>query len=258
MLAFILVGGASFTAACNNNRDGNTLQTPVTTFGKAVTVGNGSARSFVTVDASGNPSEIGVRLTEAALTGLPTTDTNPPAWFVLDLPANTTTKLPFNHLSFDWNPHGHEPAGVYDLPHFDVHFYMVSMAERMPITLDDAKGDIMPVANLLPAGYQTAPNVVPGRTVPMMGRHWVDPNSHEYHGAAFTQTFIYGSYNGKVIFLEPMATKAYLEQKKTETFPIPQPAVVAKTGVYYPTKYTIGYDAATKEYVVKLHDMVLR
>jgi hypothetical protein len=34
--------------------------------------------------------------------------------------------------------------------------------------------------------------------------------------------------------------------------------VVAQTGVYYPTKYTIGYDATAKEYTIKLHDMVLR
>lgn len=258
-LTIFMVGSLAFTTACNDDDDdNNTPPTPVTTYGDAVAVGNGTARSFITVDASGNPTEIGMRLTEAALTGLPATDTTPPAWYMLSLPANSTAKLPFNHLSLDWNPNGHEPAAVYGKPHFDAHFYMITMAERAQIGLDDANGDVLPAANLLPAGYQTAPNVAPGRTVPMMGRHWIDPNSHEYHGEDFTQTFIYGSYNGKVIFLEPMITKAYLEEKKTETFTLPRPEMVERTGLYYPTKYTIGYDAATKEYVIKLHDMELR
>ncbi|QIX61276.1 hypothetical protein FY528_03530 [Hymenobacter lutimineralis] len=245
----LVVGSLAFGACTEDQVDPQ----PTTSYGATTAIGNGQARSYITMDASGKPTEIGMRVTEAGFAGLPAT----PGMSTLALPAGDF-KLPFDHLSFDWNPNGHEPEHVYDLPHFDVHFYMVSMAERMKIELDDAKGDVLPAANLLPTGYATAPNVAPGRTIPMMGRHWIDPTSHEYHGMDFTQTFIYGSYNGAVIFEEPMITKAYFEAKKTETFALPQPAAVARTGVYYPTKYTIGYDAATKEYLVKLHDMVLR
>lgn len=250
--AMLLAGSLAFSS-CNDDDDKKVDPQPSTVYGTSQAIGNGQARSYISLDASGKPTEIGMRVSEAGFTGLPTTGT----MTTLALPAGDF-KLPFNHLSFDWNPNGHEPAHVYDVPHFDVHFYMISEAEQMQIGLDDAKGDVFPATSMLPNGYMTAPNVAPGRTIPMMGRHWIDPTSHEYHGMAFTQTFIYGTYNGAVIFEEPMITKAYFEAKNTETFTLPQPATVAKTGVYYPTKYTIGYDAAAKEYVVKLHDMVLR
>ena len=52
----------------------------------------------------------------------------------LDLPAKNPTQYKF--VQFDWNPAGHEPAGVYDLPHFDFHFYTVS---RRSAELDPAE-----------------------------------------------------------------------------------------------------------------------
>lgn len=250
LAALLLAGGLSLTA-CDDD-DENPAADPVTTFGDATAVGNGSARSFVTVDASGNPAEIGLRLTEAGLTGLPAGSSGPPPWYVLNLPANTA-KLPFNHISLDWAVQGHEPPGVYNTPHFDVHFYMATMAERTQIAPNDSRGEVLPEARLLPPGYVAGPGVVP-----MMGKHWTDPAGHEFHGMPFTQTFVVGSFNGAVTFWEPMIDKAYLESKKTETFGLPQPQTYAKSGVYFPTKYTIGYDASTREYVVKMHDMVLR
>ena len=71
-----------------------------------------------------------------------------------------------------------------------------------------------------------------------MGTHWLDVTSPELNGQPFTQTFIYGSYNGKVTFAEPMITLDFL--KKTSSFErdIPQAAKVQKSG-YYPTKLNI-------------------
>lgn len=250
-LAVCVLGSWTLTACDTDDSIQNILR-PVTTYGNTVAIGNGSGRSFVTVDAFGKPTEIGMRLSEAALTGLPPEDTNPPAWYVLNLPA-TTARLPFNHLSFDWNPHGHEPALIYDTPHFDVHFYMISLADRQQIMPNDPKGEINPESKYLPATYIGPPGVVP-----TMGKHWVDPTSREFNGQAFTHTFIYGSYNGNVIFQEPMITLAYLQGRTTQTFALPQPQAFARTGLYYPTKYTIGYNAMSQEYTIMLHDMVLR
>ncbi|WP_460622718.1 DUF5602 domain-containing protein [Hymenobacter tenuis] len=248
-LAMLLLSSLSLSA-CNDDDDNQ--PDPTTTYGDTVTIGNGSARSFITTSPDGAPTEVGMRITEAGLTGLPTTDTNPPAWYMLPLPA-TAAKIPFNHVSFDWNPHGHDPAQIYDSPHFDVHFYTMPMNERMQIAPNDPKGEIAPESKYIPTGYVAGPGVVP-----MMGKHWINPAGHEFHGEQFTQTLIYGSYNGNVTFIEPMITLAYLQSKTTETFDLPQPQAVAQTGLYYPTKYTIGYDAAAKEYTVKLHNMVLR
>ena len=32
--------------------------------------------------------------------------------------------MPLKWALLNWNPHGHIPPGIYDRPHFDVHFYM--------------------------------------------------------------------------------------------------------------------------------------
>ena len=255
--AALLALGMPLLLACSKDKD--TPAQPATTYGTSVTIGTGAARSFVSTDASGKPTEIGVAVNEAALASLPAT---PAFGTMYDVPLPTTsasTQLPFDHISFDWNPNGHEPAGVYTLPHFDAHFYMQPMAAQHAIILDDPKGDIFPATTKLPAGYSTPPNVVPSRTVPMMGRHWTDPTSPEYTpGTAFTHTFIYGTYDGHVTSIEPMFTKAILVSGVSIEKAIKQPAVYEVTGKYFPTKYTIRYDAGAKEYIISLKEMVMR
>ena len=246
--------------ACNNDKEDAAPKQPTTVYGPTVQVGNGSARSFVMADADGKPTEIGVALTETALTNLPAT----PVFgmmYELALPGSgsATSQMPFDHLSFDWNPNGHEPAHIYTQPHFDMHFYMLPSAVQHAITLDDPKGDNMPPAAKLPAGYITPPNVAPGRTVPMMGRHWVDPTSPEYAaGGTFTHTFIYGSYDGHVTFIEPMFTKALLVPSVGIEQSIKQPASYEAAGKYFPTTYRIAYNPASREYIISLKGMTLR
>jgi hypothetical protein len=214
------------------------------------------ARAYVTTDASGNPTELGVRLSAAALNGLAATPATGTMYMVALPPAASQT--PFDHVSLDWNPVGHDPLPIYGVPHFDCHFYMQSMSAQMAITLDDPKGDILPPSTMLPAGYQTAPNAAPARTVPMMGRHWVDPTSPEYQpGGHFSTTFIYGSYDGHVTFLEPMFIKAQLTPAFSFTAPIKQPQTyeASVSGRYFPTTYSLYYDAAANEYVIALQQM---
>lgn len=236
------------------------VKQPTTDYGPSVSVGAGTARSFVAADASGKPTEIGVAITETALTGLPAT----PAMgtmYDLALPGSgqATAQMPFDHISFGWNPNGHEPVPIYGIPHFDAHFYLQTMTVQHTITLDDPKGDVLPPAAMLPTGYITPPNVAPGRTVPMMGRHWVDTSSPEYTpGGTFSQTFIYGSYNGHITFIEPMFTKALLVPNVSVDQPIKQPTNYETTGKYFPTRYTIRHDGTTHEYIISMKDMVLR
>ena len=71
-----------------------------------------------------------------------------------------------------------------------------------------------------------------------MGAHWLDATSPELNGQLFTQTFIYGSYNGKVNFYEPMITLQFIKDNPEFERTIPQPAKVQKAG-YYPTKMKI-------------------
>lgn len=245
--------------ACSKDDNNPVVTPPSITYGPTVAVGLGMARSFVAADANGKSTEIGVVLTKTALTGLPATPVFG-TMYELALPnsSGATAQMPFDHLSFDWNPNGHEPVGIYTIPHFDLHFYMISSAMQHAITLDDPKGDNLPGPAMLPAGYITPPNVAPGRTVPMMGRHWVDPTSPEYAvGGTFTHTFIYGSYDGHVTFIETMFTKALLVPSVSVDQAIKQPTTYEATGKYFPNRYTIRYNAETKEYIISLKDMTL-
>jgi len=144
--------------------------------------------------------------------------------------------LPFVHALLDWNPNGHEPAGIYDTPHFDFHFYLSTEEERKGIPLyeqDSAKFLAYPSAGELPELYVPAPG-----GVPQMGTHWVDRTSGELNGQKFTQTFLYGSFDGKLTFYEPMITKAFLEANAKFERAIPVPVKFAKAG-YYPTKMRV-------------------
>lgn len=256
--AVLLALGMPLLLACSKDSDSPAAQ-PSTTYGPSVQVGSGSARSFISTDASGKPTEIGLALTETALTGLPATPAMGTMYDMALPSGSSATQMPFDHLSFGWNPNGHEPIPIYGVPHFDAHFYMQSMAAQHTITLDDPKGDIFPATDKLPNGYITPPNVVPGRTVPMMGRHWVDPTSPEYTpGTAFTHTFIYGTYDGHVTFIEPMFTKAILVSSLSIERDIKQPIAYEVTGKFFPTKYAIRYDSGTREYIISLKEMVMR
>jgi hypothetical protein len=78
---------------------------------------------------------------------------------------------------------------------------------------------------------------VPGG-VPQMGTHWVDVTTPELNGGTFTQTFLYGTYNGNVTFYEPMITKTFLDNNSSYQRSFPVPAKFKKDG-YYPTKMRV-------------------
>jgi len=141
---------------------------------------------------------------------------------------------PFTHALLDWMPDGHEP--FFGEPHFDFHFYMTSEAERKAIpTFDQAPAKFLNY----PGEDYRAPNyiAVPGG-VPQMGVHWVDVTDPALNGGLFTETFIYGSYDGKVTFYEPMITEDFIKNNPTFERAIPQPTKYQISG-WHPTKMRI-------------------
>jgi hypothetical protein len=60
ILATLFVATISFMS-CEKDK-----VTPAVTYGTEVKLGNGSAKSFVKLDATGNPEELGVAISEAA------------------------------------------------------------------------------------------------------------------------------------------------------------------------------------------------
>jgi len=225
-------------------------------YGAEVALGNGIARVYIDL-LEGVPQEVGVALSEAALTGLPDDHSTGGIQMpdghrmfeqVLAMPANNPT--PYKSVMLGWNPGGHEPAGIYDKPHFDFHFYTITEAERMAIDPADpqfeTKANRHPADTFAPGGYIALPG-----GVPFMGAHWVNPLTPELNSQPFVQTFLFGSWDGRMIFAEPMITKAFLDSRPDLTAPIPVPARHAQPG-YYPSSYRIRWDEDAKEYRVAL------
>jgi len=229
-----------------------------TVIGQEKPLGNGVVWSWVEYGPEGTPVAIGVTFTEAALSGLPEKPPSDiPFWdHELSLPKQGQVP-PFDHIAVDWNPAGHIPPGVYDVPHFDFHFYMISSNERNGITVnkeDMAKHARKPSAEFIPAGY-----ILPdGTQEPRMGSHWIDPDGPEFHGQPFNRTFIYGSYDGKVVFYEPMVSVAYLKENRANaTEAIKLPASYETPG-YYPVAYSVKHDPVRREYTVSLEGLTRR
>lgn len=227
---------------------------PGYSLGETKRLGAGLVQSWIKMDENNKPTAIGLTFSESALLDLPVTDNNQ---LPLSLPAEASTTA-FNHISIDWNPQGHEPAGVYDKPHFDIHFYLISPQDRQTIS---PNGDVaalskLPSADAVPQGYIMPPG--PPHIVPGQGIHWSDSTSPEFRGQPFTQTFIYGFANAKLDFFEPMITKTYLETKPDFNSDLKLPGAYPKSGVSYPTKMSIKYDAANKEYMIALEGLTIR
>ncbi len=234
--------------ACDNSTG------PVTrTFrGADVPIGGGTARTEV-VASGDNVTSISAVFTESALTNLPTT--LPTTEFVLSMPSGTPVTV-VNHIGLNWNPQGHPPPMVYTVPHFDTHFYFIPLAQRQTMTPADpafaAKAAVVPSADQIAAGYVGDP-----QGIPLMGTHYTDRNSGEFKGSPFTSTFVYGYWEGKMIFLEPMMTKAFIESNPNETKVIAVPARYPAAG-RYPTSYSVTHDVAAKEYRVTISGFVSR
>ena len=252
------------TSACSKESTspaGNKL-----TYGPSLALGQGIARSFVTTDAAGTPKTLGIALSEAAMTGLPQhpmPGMPSAAMLILQLPV-AAANTGFDHVMLDWNPAGHEPEHVYTLPHFDFHFYTATEAEQMAIMPNapdfEQRASRVPDAQFAPAGYVAAHLLMkapaPTATIPMMGLHWIDSAAAELHGQKFASTFIWGSFDGRFIFLEPMITKAHIESAKTVAgnaivTALKTPVQYQRAG-YYPDRYTVRWDASAKEYQISM------
>jgi len=253
-----LTGLISLLQACQKDDQLNSSQTsaefsktgskinPVSTFySPTQPLGNGVARAWISENKNGEPVAVGLNFTAKSLVNLPST----PANYVFILPRNKGKNF-YTHVLLDWNPQGHEPPGVYDLAHFDVHFYIIPNDERLAIGPDDTKFDNLPALEYVPQDYIRGPG-----GVPQMGVHWIDRLSPEFNGGIFTKTFIWGSYDGKFIFWEPMVTLDYLLSRPNDLVTLRQPSSYQING-YYATKFKVSYSVNPEEYTIALLDLV--
>ena len=254
------------------------------TMGWQLPVGHGTATGYAEFESGGAPSAIGVVLSATALEGLPTgsdmhrcygrdkdgavdaaTQCEQTFEHVLPLPdaAAARADVPFKWVLLNWNPHGHIPPGVYDVPHFDVHFEMAPIAdvfaiEPGPCGPEKVRCDQFRIAKKpLPPNYIHADFRDVDAVVPAMGNHLIDLTGTEFHKQPFTHSWIYGVYDGKVIFYEQMVSRAYLLGKPDACAPIKSPKAVAVSG-YYPTLSCVRHDARTGDYRVSMEKFAFR
>lgn len=248
-------------------------------------VGNGRLSTFADMQGQGGPKAIGVSFSSSFLNAPPAShsdqrhcaDRNKDGvvdrqaecnmWheWAVPLPSDAAKRkdVPFKWALINWNPMGHIPPGVYDPPHFDVHFYLEPIANVFAIEpgacgpefvrCDQFEAARKPVpSNYVHPDYKDVEAVAPA-----MGNHLIDLTSPEFKGQPFTRTWILGVYGGRVTFYEEMVTRDYMLSKPDRCYPIKNAAAVEQAG-YYPTVSCVRYDAKRDTYNVSIEEFVLR
>jgi hypothetical protein len=225
-------------------------------------MGAGTVQSFVTLDPDGVPSAIGVAMSAGALEQLPPMPNSVSRCFdlngdgrhtghecigdeerILDVPVRTSTGLPFRWISVNWNPAGHHNT-PYASAHFDFHFH-AGHRERVESIRSGRCGELADCEDFkvatrpVPAPYLPKGYIDVGAVVPRMGNHLLDSQSPELKDSLpFSSTFIYGAYDGELIFWEPMITLDFLRKTPEACLEIRQPERFREAG-YYPTQYCV-------------------
>lgn len=259
--------------------------TPTRLYGESGAMGEGTARTYAELSADGSPVSIGIVYTQAMLEGLPTDPNMKSRCFdingngtmemgecigdyelILSMPSEVVqnSDIPFKWATLNWNAVGHPPS-IWQTPHFDFHFYAASQEEVQAIrpgpcgviiNCEDFERATKPVpAAYLPANYHSVEDAVA-----KMGDHLIDGSAPELADppqAKFTHSFIYGAYDGHIIFYEPMIARDFLLSQPDECQAISLPEAWETSG-YYPTEYCIRYQADSQETTVSLEKFVYR
>lgn len=206
----------------------------------------GGLRTYATMDPDGELSSLGVYMDADALAVFD----QDPLDTHLHFPEVTTHQFTF--LGFHYARQGHPPEGIYNVPHFDFHFYMLPEETVQEIVTQPATYSI-PDAQI-PTNYQRVPTVdtdddgEPDTPIVEreMGEHLVDLGSPEFQeGGTFAHTMIYGAYDedgdgtGHISFLEPMITLDFLRNLDSEVVVDMKTPDVYHVADEYPTRYVI-------------------
>ena len=239
---FIAVIGLT-AMSCSDDNDDAIGQKEEVVNGTEVKVGNGQVKSFIKKDETGNPTAVGLAVSDAALKSFPAGG----AEYRIKMPAENNTL--FKHISLEYSP---EKPAPYDTPHVTVHFYMLSEEERDAINANGPEMEVLPATAFRPKDYVPMPG-----GVPRMGKHWIDTTGEELHGTAFKRAIAYGSYNGRFIFLEPLYNLSFLQSKQVAQWPVKDPPAVETSG-FFATSYSLSFDAASGTHLLSLENLEYR
>lgn len=217
-------------------------------------LGDGEVKAFVTEHPDDKWQYIGVEMSAEAAT-IDETEYDETDLVAIDFPGDTQ----FEWLGLNWMPGGHGPPEVYGVPHFDIHYYLnpeEAINEIPSINYPPGTGDPYDVEladDQFPPGYFRTHAAVKN-----MGEHLFDANSHEWaepgvpSGEDFTQTFVWGHWDGDLHFFEPMITTEFFESlDDTVVESISMPERMPEAG-NYPTEYQVAYHRNRDAYTVTL------
>src|SRR5215212_2611004 len=198
----------------------------------SIKLGQGTATTLAALQTDGAPRVIGLSISDDALATLPqessdyhhcfdrngdgqtnhATECNHSHEYVIPFAGEVEERgdIPFQWVLLNWNLHGHHPPGIYNVPHFDVHFMMEPVADIFAIKdgpcgpefvdCDDFQEAKVPVPeHLMHQDFKDVDGVVAA-----MGNHLIDLTGQEFQGEPFSRSWIYGAYGGRVIFYEEM------------------------------------------------------
>lgn len=197
--------------------------------------------------------EVGATVPMASIEGAPADA--PFAWppavgASVPMPAAAEEQTSLTHLTVLWESMGHPPA-TFMVPHFDFHFYLIPSEERQAIDCSKLSKPAEP-----PAGYslpdeQLPPELVEitgveslvGICVPEMGMHALSTVELEAT-EPFDGTMIVGYYEEMPIFVEPMISKAFLQERQSFDLTVPAiPGLEGEQPTLFHAEYVPAQDA---------------
>ena len=255
--------------------------------GDSAELGSGTVSTYVEMDTAGDLRAIGVRVSASAIESLPVEPDGTAPCFDVDgdgaedpqsecfmmlrrdlrLPtAASQAVAPFGYVPFNLNPEGHPPPAppVYAEPHFDFHFYLVGLEDVKQIRTGTCgffiDCEVYERARVpVPVEYMPQDYIEVGAAAGEEGNHLLLSTAPELGDppANFTQTFIFGSYDGHIIFYEPMIAVSVFTTALDECHEVALPAAWEVAGPY-PTRYCMRYLPDEEAYTVSLESFVRR
>ena len=215
--------------------------------GETAQIAGGTAATWARVNGGGKVIWVGLTIPLSMVENMPPPGPGPlGAVAVLNFPPVVQATTYFNHVEIHSNREGHGSGTVdphrYEVPHFDLHFYSIPLANVWPIPPGFFFANVP--ADRLPEGYgQPEPF-----SVPEMGRHAAtldELSATDYWLLTMIAGFLPdASY---MHFLEPMITQEFLLRRGNFTLPVPMPAVLGHS-TRYPTECVGQYNKDTDAY----------
>ncbi len=254
---------------------------PCPLMGDRISFAKGNVQTYMQINPDGTPYAYGITFPESTLEDLPGKDQPNDFQNCFDADENgiisekecvgghfrflfypkNKLKNPIQWSSFSYHPIGRLPPGIFDVPLFEFRSNLKDFFETNSIKLGPCPGlinceDYALAAKevpekYLPKGY-TSINIIEGK----VGNLLVNTYGSEFDPKKkFRNSFILGSFNGKISFFEVMVSLDVLNEKKSGCLPIMQAESYEQIG-YYPTKYCIKFWEEKKQFFVSLESFV--